>query len=122
MALFCFCFHQQSIHGIIRDHWAALGWERGVLGYPITDETGTPDGVGRFNHFSNNGSIYWTPTTGAHEVHGLIRSRWASLGWERGCLGYPISDTTSIAAGEQNAFQHGVLSFDATTAQVTSSC
>jgi uncharacterized protein with LGFP repeats len=27
------------VHGAIRDKWAALGWERGVAGYPLTDET-----------------------------------------------------------------------------------
>ena len=44
--------------------WASLGWERSFLGYPLTDETGTPDGVGRYNHFQG-GSVYWTPGTGA---------------------------------------------------------
>lgn len=54
-------------------------------------ETGTPDGVGRFNHFQG-GSISWTPRTGANEVHGLIRAKWESMGWERSRLGYPTSD------------------------------
>lgn len=39
------------VMGAIREKWRALGWER-FFGYPTTDETGTPDGVGRFNHFS----------------------------------------------------------------------
>ncbi|MFD6860232.1 hypothetical protein ACFWCF_23215 [Rhodococcus sp. NPDC060090] len=30
-------------------------------GYPITDEWRPPDGVGRFNHFEKNSSIYWNP-------------------------------------------------------------
>jgi uncharacterized protein with LGFP repeats len=60
-----------EVHGAIRDKWAALGWERGVAGYPLTDETTTPDGAGRFNHFTG-GSIYWTPATGAHEVYGAM--------------------------------------------------
>src|SRR5437879_7890732 len=60
-----------EVHGAIRDEWGLLGWERSFLGYPVTDETGTPDGVGRYNHFQG-GSIYWTPGTGAHEVHGAI--------------------------------------------------
>src|SRR5205807_10494307 len=80
-----------EVHGAIRDKWSSIGWERSVLGYPITDETGTPDGVGRYNHFQS-GSIYWTPSTGAHEVHGAIRDRWSALGWENSYLGYPISD------------------------------
>jgi len=81
-----------EVHGAIRDKYLALGAEASILGYPRTDETGTPDGVGRFNHFQG-GSIYWTPGTSAHEVHGLIRGLWSSLGWETNPqLGYPISD------------------------------
>lgn len=80
-----------EVHGAIRDKWVALGRESSVLGYPITDETGTPDGRGRFNHFEH-GSIYWTPQTGPHEVHGAICDLWASMGWERSQLGYPVSD------------------------------
>jgi uncharacterized protein with LGFP repeats len=106
-----------------------MGWERSVLGYPVTDELPTPDGVGRFNHFSStdnpsnvDGSIYWTPTTGPHEVHGLIRAKWASLGWERSCLGYPIGDTTATTTGSRSDFQRGQITFDAATVQATSSC
>jgi uncharacterized protein with LGFP repeats len=96
-----------SVHGDIRAKWASLGWERcPFLGYPITDETGCPDGVGRFNHFQN-GSIYWTPKTGALSVHGDIRAKWASLGWERSSLGYPISDEHDEAGGRGSEFQHG---------------
>lgn len=81
-----------EVHGEIGIRYRALGGSGSVLGYPTTDETGTPDGIGRFNHFQA-GSIYWTPATGAHEVHGLIRTFWAAGGWERNsALGYPISD------------------------------
>ena len=81
-----------EVHGAIAAHYRALGGSASILGYPVTDETGTPDGVGRFNHFEA-GSIYWTPTTGAHEVHGLMRQFWADHGWERNpSLGYPIED------------------------------
>ena len=76
----------------------ALGWERSFLGYPLTNEYETPDGIGRYNHFQA-GSIYWTPRTGAHEVHGAIRGLWSQLGWERSFLGYPISDELTSADG-----------------------
>ena len=79
-----------EVHGAIREHWLALGGLN-FLGYPVTDESTTPDGIGRYNHFQN-GSIYWTPNTGAHEVHGVIRDEWAGLGWEKSCVGYPTSD------------------------------
>jgi M6 family metalloprotease-like protein len=60
------------------------------------------------------GSISWTPQTGAHEVHGLIREKWASLGRERSWLGYPLTDETPIPGfscagcyGRFNKFEHG---------------
>lgn len=81
-----------EVHGAILVKYRELGAEASLLGYPTTDETATPDGVGRFNHFQR-GSIYWTPSTWAHEVHGLIRNYWAQHGWERNPqLGYPITD------------------------------
>ena len=103
-----------EVHGAVREKWAALGWEN--FGYPITDETGSPDGIGRFNHFHDiptNGdrSIYWTPQTSAHEVHGAIRDTWASLGWERSWLGYPMTDEfqTADITWECNHFQNGSI-------------
>lgn len=81
-----------EVHGAIWVKYRMLGAEASVLGYPTTDERSTPDRRGRYNHFQA-GSIYWTPETGAHEVHGLIRRYWASQGWERNDeLGYPITD------------------------------
>ncbi|MFL6077549.1 MAG: PQQ-dependent sugar dehydrogenase [Mycobacteriales bacterium] len=102
-----------DVHGLIRDQWAALGWEAGVLGFPTTDETGTPDGIGRYNHFSNGGSIYFTPGTGAHEVYGAIRQLWASMGWERSWLGYPTSGEFDITGGRRENFQHGYITWGA---------
>ncbi len=80
-----------EVHGDIRKKYNALGGPTGLLGFPLTDETGTPDGVGRYNHFQN-GSIYWTAHTGPFLVHGTVRDAWAAQGWERGTLGYPVSD------------------------------
>ena len=86
------------VKGLIRDKYQALGWERSQLGYPTNDEDGTPDGVGRFNHFSKAASIYWTPATGAHAIYGEIRKKWAALGWEKG-LGYPTNDEDGTPDG-----------------------
>jgi hypothetical protein len=105
-----------EVHGAIRDKWAAMGWERGPLGYPVTDETGLPDGLGRFNHFQR-GSIYWTAQTGAHEVHGAIRDKWAGAGWQTGVLGYPTTDETGApdGIGRFNHFQGGSVYWTAGT-------
>ncbi len=100
----------QLVHGLIREKWAELGWELGFLGYPVTDELPTPDGVGRYNHFQG-GSIYWSPNTGAHEVHGLIRDKWAEIGWELSFYGYPLTDelVTPNGVGRYNHFQGGSI-------------
>ncbi len=80
-----------EVHGDIRAKYNALGAANGMLGLPATDETSTPDGIGRFNHFQG-GSIYWTPNTGAMMVRGAIRNLWAQQGWENSSFGYPIAD------------------------------
>jgi len=109
-----------QIQGAIRTLWAASGWERGPLGYPSTDETTTPDQVGRYNHFTGSaGSIYWTPGTGAHEVHGAIAARWAALGWERSPLGYPTSNEYTVTGGRASAFAHGTITWSAATGATT---
>ena len=41
-----------SIQGAIYDKWVQSGAENGPLGYPTSDETKTPDQVGRFNRFA----------------------------------------------------------------------
>lgn len=111
-----------EVHGLIRDKWAELGWEVGLLGYPITDETPTPDGIGRYNVFQG-GSVYWSPATGAHEIHGTIRDKYAELGWEAGSLGYPTSDEYDVSGGKRSDFEHGSITWRAsdntTTAEST---
>ncbi len=105
-----------EVHGLIRSRWASLGWERSFLGYPKTDETATPDGIGRFNHFQG-GSIYWSPSTGAWEVHGAIRNKYASLGWERSFLRYPLTNETTCpdGVGRFNHFQGGSIYWSPST-------
>ena len=108
----------RSVLGAIYEAWARTGWEGGRLGFPITDETTTFDGVGRFNHFEG-GSVYWTPATEAHVVEGAIRDRWAAVGWERSYLGYPTSDEYAVPGGRRSDFQGGSITWDAATGWVT---
>jgi uncharacterized protein with LGFP repeats len=110
-----------EVRGLVRAKWAALGWETGKLGYPVSDEMGTLDGVGRYNQFagSNGSSIFWSPATGAHEVRGAIRARWAALGWERSSLGYPVSDEYSVPEGRASDFRNGRLVWNSKTGAVS---
>lgn len=52
------------VYGAIYARYAALNVEKGLLGFPKTDESAAGSG-GRYNHFEK-GSIYWTQATGAH--------------------------------------------------------
>jgi hypothetical protein len=108
-----------AVWGDIRLRWEQLGWEAGRLGYPLTDETTTPDGRGRFNHFEG-GSVYWTPQTGAHPVWGAIGALWASMGWERSCLGYPTSGELPYGAGVIQYFERGSITWTAAGGAVSS--
>jgi hypothetical protein len=101
-----------EVHGAIRDKWFRMGAEGSFLGFPVTDELGSPDGRGRLSHFQG-GSIYWTPQTGPFEVHGAIRDRWFALGAERSFLGYPVSDElhTHDGRGRFSNFERGQISW-----------
>ena len=101
-----------EVHGDIRRKYDAKGGPNSDLKLPETDETTTPDGQGRFNHFSGNGSIYWHPNTGPMEVRGGIRHSWALQGWERSSYGYPTSDEMHIHSSPDqwySDFQNGVI-------------
>jgi hypothetical protein len=104
-----------STFGAIRERWMALGREQ--FGYLITDESGCPDNRGRFNHYRSmqladrpEASIYWTLETGAHEIFGAIRGRWASLGFETSAVGYPTSGEVDFAEGGRvSYFERGAI-------------
>ncbi|MEY2498311.1 MAG: hypothetical protein QOD12_1867, partial [Verrucomicrobiota bacterium] len=82
------------------------------LGAPRSQEGEALNG-GRYRHFEI-GSIYWHRDAGVHEVHGSIYAKWEELHWERGFLGYPLSDEqdTSGGRGRFNEFQGGFLYWD----------
>jgi hypothetical protein len=101
-----------EIHGAIRDKYDAINGVN-LLGLPTTDQRETPDKIGRFNHFANNGSIYWHRDTGPMAVHGRIRDLWAARGWEGSALGYPTSDVFAVSGVPACLFQNGALSADA---------
>ena len=103
-----------EVHGAILDKFLATG---GVAtwGYPITNETDLKrDGavIGKFSEFEGC-TIYWSPGTGAFEVHGDIRAKYKSIGGPIGSLGLPISDEGTIpgapGAARYSCFQNGSI-------------
>ena len=65
------------------------------------NETLLPDRVGFFQKF-NHGYIYWSPKYGAYVVPNKIFGAWASTGWEKGKLGYPVFDYISEMVPSSN--------------------
>jgi hypothetical protein len=105
------------VRGAIRDKWRDLGWERGLAGYPVSDEIPSNDGRGAHSDFER-ASIYATPETGPHEVHGDIRAKWKADGAEAGRLGYPKSDEYSVPGGRRSDFENGSMIWDAATRKI----
>ncbi|SDL97542.1 S-formylglutathione hydrolase FrmB [Corynebacterium mycetoides] len=97
-----------ALFGAILAKYNGLGGAQGWLGFPTTGEMTTPDGVGRYVHFQN-GSIYWTPSTGAYAIPGDMFTAWGENGWENGDLKYPVAEAQQIGGGFVQKFQGGYL-------------
>lgn len=96
-------------HGGLFETWGAdYKWETGPLGYPVRDHTVLPDGgVQAFQR----GVLY--RKNGAERgfvVVGVIGKRWADEGYEKGPLGWPVSDEYPVdKVGRRQDFEHGSL-------------
>ena len=102
---------------IIDDKYFELNGAQGFLGQPTGPELITPNGLGSYRHYQG-GSIYWKHALPvAFEVHGLIREKWAALGWENSFLGFPLSDELSVGGGRgrANTFEGGAIAWTPNT-------
>jgi uncharacterized protein with LGFP repeats len=92
--------------------WAAMGGVRSFLGYPTADARPLPGG-GWLNTFQG-GSIVFSATSGAQELHGWIGELWAA---KSGGLGYPVSDELAApdGVGVFQVFQGGLVYSSART-------
>lgn len=98
----------QGVWGAILARYLEVGGPTGELGFPTTSEYITPDGRGRYVHFQN-GSIYWTPETGAQLISGGFKGFWGGIGWETGVLGYPTTAEYAAGNGVMQDFEGGYL-------------
>lgn len=77
------------------------------FGQPTGEMVLGADTRGYCRHFQQ-GSIFWLPTWGAHEVHGAIRDKYASMGWDNSYLRYPTTDEIQNDVRYSN-FEHGTI-------------
>jgi hypothetical protein len=88
--------------------WTTYGAEAGFFGKPVTDTLCGLKNNGCYQLFKT-GAIYWTAETGAQVVHGGIKDKWVSVGFENGALGYPTSGEIPSGNGVYQTFQGGTI-------------
>jgi uncharacterized protein with LGFP repeats len=108
----------RTMMGAIGTLYTATGAERGALGYPTRSVSWLPDKVGQYATF-RGGSIYWSPTSGAHSVRGTFLSTWTGAGAQSGQLGYPTSEAYAVSGGSRQDFQHGSITVSTATGRAT---
>jgi N-acetyl-anhydromuramyl-L-alanine amidase AmpD len=104
----------------IRDKWSKEGWETGFLGYPIKPKLdlvpfnrsdGRPVRGGVVQAFQG-GTVY-SSDLGTFWVRGLVKDRFASLGYETKDVGWPKSDEVSFGdanyGGSYQIFEHAQI-------------
>ena len=80
------------------------------MGLPTTGERPGAVPGSRWNGFQG-GRIYWSPTTGVHEVRGAILLRYLAMGAEASPLGLPISgeEAAPSPGWRISNFEHGAI-------------
>ncbi|MGQ4618367.1 alpha/beta hydrolase-fold protein [Nocardia sp. R7R-8] len=104
------------VGGVFGSGYQAAGGPTGPLGMPRGEERALDDGRGRFQSFQN-GSLYWTPQTGAQMVRGAILDEWGKQGFERGPAGYPVAAEAKTPSrdGAVQAFENGPFYYSQAT-------
>lgn len=95
-------------YGAIGGLWSAAGGGAGFLGAPLNNEYDVPGIAGaRMEDFAG-GKVYWSPGTGASEVHGAILGKYLEWGGPVG-YGLPLTSetTTPDRVGRFNHFESG---------------
>jgi glucose/arabinose dehydrogenase len=108
-----------TLRGPILTKYLAAGGPGGY-GLPTTDVVNVSGGS--YAHFSGGRSIFWSTSTQAHLVHGPIRTRYAALGYQRSCLGFPTTDRFSTATGFRNNFTGGSITHNTRTGAIVVTC
>lgn len=92
-----------TVTGDLYTLWDSKGWEQGPLGYPASEQAPAAAG-GTFQRFSY-GAIYQKANPYRYDfikpysVSGAFYGYWAGHGFERGTLGYPISEENGLGGG-----------------------
>jgi len=113
------CTGAHTLSGaILTKYLAAKG--PSAYGLPTTDVVSVTGGA--YAHFSGGRSIFWSSPTQAHLVYGPIRTKYAAVGYQKSCLGFPTSDRLSITGGFRNNFTGGNIIYRTKTKKAVVTC
>jgi uncharacterized protein with LGFP repeats len=104
------------VYGGIGTTWRNVGGPTGVLGLPAGNERDTAARTGRMQEFEK-GSVYYSPSAGAHPLRGGMLAAWLGVGGEVGPAGYPVAaeGPTGDGRGQVQHFQSGAIYWSPTT-------
>lgn len=101
----------RAVFGGIHECWAAVGGAESA-GLPWTDEMAVGDRRGRAQWFTAS-AIFWSPSTGAHDVRQPILDAYLQRGGPTGRLGYPVANHEPLlTGGSRSRFERGTLTAD----------
>ena len=92
----------------LKTRYEAMGSDLGALGRIAGYGYCLPGESACWQEF-DKGYIIWSPTTGAWESKGGIRTRWSQIGYQSGVLGFPIGPENWEDNGWWQSYQNGVI-------------
>ena len=97
-----------EVYGAILARYRAIGAESSVLGLPVTGELpgGTP---GSRKQEFQNGTIHFSPNTGAYEVVKPVKTRYDALGGGASVLGFPVDRAKTVPGATVQVFENGAI-------------
>ncbi|MGY1700679.1 hypothetical protein [Geodermatophilus sp. SYSU D00766] len=103
----------QVVRGAILQRWIATGASGGGLGLPTSSDAAIPGGY--VVHFQR-GSVWWSPSTGAHDVRGAINEKYRATGGPS-YMGFPVRDDSPdrVPGVWYSNFQQGDIVWSAGT-------
>ncbi|SDL60579.1 Uncharacterized conserved protein, contains LGFP repeats [Geodermatophilus siccatus] len=107
----------QVVRGSILSTWLAAGGATGPLGFPTTSDAKTADGRGYVVRFTG-GDVYWSPATGTQVVSGAMARTYWQRGGSASALGFPTRSSYAITGGMRTDFEHGSMTWNATSGAV----
>lgn len=104
-----------SKNGAIRTAYKKTKYEKGVLGFPTTDEKAFKYKKGAKYQSYQKGMITYSSKTGARVLKGSFQSKWKKLGWEKSKLGLPTGNEYKSGSYIKQKFEKGHMAYSKKT-------